>query len=98
MRRWEKVRGACWVGVAFLLAMASNPVAAQVTQPPNFLAENYELSAYLDTSGQTINAIVKVEFRAQEASQIVRVELHENLEVRDVKGPDGKALSFQREP
>jgi tetratricopeptide (TPR) repeat protein len=98
MRRWEKVRGACWVGVAFLLAMASNPVAAQVTQPPNFLAENYELSAYLDTTGQTINAIVKVEFRAQEASQIVRVELHENLEVRDVKGPDGKALSFQREP
>ena len=26
-----------------------------------------------------------------------RVELHENLEVREVKGADGKTLPFQRE-
>src|SRR5271166_6316021 len=97
MRRRQKVRGACWVFVAFLAATFCNPLAAQVTRPPNFLAEHYELSAYLDTAGQTINAIVKVEFRAQDVSQIVRVELHENLEVREVKGADGKALSFQRE-
>jgi hypothetical protein len=98
MTRRENVRGAYLLGVAFLLAIFSSPLAAQESRGPNFLAENYELSAYLDTAGQTINSIVKVEFRAQDVSQIVRVELHENLEVREVKGPDGKALSFQREP
>jgi aminopeptidase N len=85
-------------GVAFFLGIFSFPMAAQESRGPNFLAEHYELSAYLDTAGQTINSIVKVEFRALDVSQIVRVELHENLEVREVKGPDGKALSFQREP
>src|SRR5258708_6953706 len=98
MTRRENVRGACWLGLAFLVAIFSSPLAAQESRGPNFLAENYELSAYLDTAGQTINSIVKVEFRALDVSQIVRVELHENLEVREVKGPDGKALSFQREP
>jgi hypothetical protein len=98
MTRRENVRGAYLLGVAFLLAIFSSPSAAQESRGPSFLAENYELSAYLDTAGQTINSIVKVEFRAQDVSQIVRVELHENLEVREVKGPDGKALSFQREP
>jgi hypothetical protein len=98
MTRRENVRGACWLGLAFLVAIFSSPLAAQESRGPNFLAENYELSAYLDTAGQTINSIVKVEFRALDVSQIVRVELHENLEVREVKGPDGKPLSFQREP
>jgi hypothetical protein len=98
MTRRENVRGACWLGLAFLVAIFSSPLAAQESRGPNFLAENYELSAYLDTAGQTINSIVKVEFRAQDVSQIVRVELHENLEVREIKGPDGKPLSFQREP
>ena len=98
MTRRENVRGACWLGLAFLVAIFSSPLAAQESRGPNFLAENYELSAYLDTAGQTINSIVKVDFRAQDVSQIVRVELHENLEVREVKGPDGKPLSFQREP
>jgi hypothetical protein len=98
MTRRENVGGACWVVVAFFLAIFSSPLAAQESRGPNFLAENYELSAYLDTAGQTINSIVKVEFRALDVSQIVRVELHENLEVREVKGPDGKPLSFQREP
>jgi tetratricopeptide (TPR) repeat protein len=52
---------------------------------------------YLDTVAQGINVIAKVEFRAQEVSSNVRVELHENLEVREVKAPDGRSLSFQRE-
>ena len=70
----------------------------QQQQVPSFLADKYEVSAYLDTVAQGINAVAKVEFRAQEVSQIVRVELHENLEVKDVKGADGKTLPFQREP
>ena len=82
----------------FLWAFWGIAVNAQVARPPSFLADKYEVSAYLDTVAQGINAVAKVQFRAQEVSQNVRVELHENLEVRDVKGSDGKALPFQREP
>jgi len=64
---------------------------------PTFLADKYEVSAYVDTVAQGINAVAKVQFHAQEVSQNVRVELHENLEVREIKGADGKPLSFQRE-
>lgn len=97
MTRRDTVRGAFGLILAMLLACTCYPSAAQQSQTINFLAENYELSAYLDTASQTINSIAKVEFRALDASQIVRVELHENLEVREVKGPDGKPLQFQRE-
>ena len=38
-----------------------------------------------------------MKIKAPDVSQNVRVELHENLEVREVKSPDGKPLSFQRE-
>ena len=72
-------------------------VAAPVQSVPSFLADKYEVSAYVDTVAQGINAVAKVEFRAQEVSQNLRVELHENLEVREVKGADGKTLPFQRE-
>ena len=97
MRQTAKVRGAYWLTAAILLATSGDRAMAQESRGPNFLAQNYEVSAYLDTSGQTINAIAKVEFRAQEVSQNVRVELHQNLEVREVKGPDGKPLTFQRD-
>jgi Peptidase family M1 domain len=92
----------CVIGVAAAQEPIQQPQMQQapprVQQVPNFLADKYEVSAYLDTVAQGINAVAKVEFRAHEASQNVRVELHENLEVRDVKGPDGKTLPFQREP
>jgi tetratricopeptide (TPR) repeat protein len=67
-------------------------------QGPSFLADKYEVSAYVDTVAQGINSVAKVEFRAQEVSQIVRVELHANLEVRGVKSADGKNVEYQREP
>jgi len=97
MRRRKGVRGAYWLAGALLVACFGWSVAAQETQGPTFLAENYQLSAYLDTTAQTINSIAKVEFRATEVSQTVRVELHENLEIREVKGADGKPLQFARE-
>jgi peptidase M1-like protein len=83
--------------ILLFCAVCSAPAKAQVPAPPSFLATKYEVSAYLDTVAQGINAIAKVEFRAQEVSSNVRVELHENLEVREVKGADGKTLPFQRE-
>ena len=89
----------CSTGVAAQEAPIQPPqVRAPAQQLPSFLADNYEVSAYLDTVAQGINVVAKVEFRAQEVSQNVRVELHENLEVREVKTADGKTVQFQREP
>jgi hypothetical protein len=86
------------IAVLFLLAAWCAPqLQAQAQRPPSFLAEKYDVSAYLDTAGQSINAIAKIEFRAQEVSTNVRVELHQNLDVREVKGADGRALNFQRD-
>ncbi len=94
-------RGKVWAGLApailLLTALAGVRTTAQEPRAPSFLAEKYEVSTYVDTASQGINAIAKVEFRAQEVSQNVRVELHENLDVKEVKGPDGKQLQFQRE-
>lgn len=98
MNRRDAWLWVCAPAIAVFLSFSHVPISsAQQVYRPAFLAENYDLSAYLDTAGQSINTIVKVDFRAQEVSQNVRVELHENMEVREVKGADGKALPFQRE-
>src|SRR5580704_10889055 len=70
------------------------PQSAPAQQVPSFLADKYEVSAYLDSVAQGVNAVAKIEFRAQEVSQNLRVELHENLEVREVKSANGKTLPF----
>ncbi|HKT48604.1 MAG TPA: M1 family aminopeptidase [Candidatus Acidoferrales bacterium] len=82
-----------------LLALACvAPLRAQVAVPFNFLAQNYDVSATLDSAGQTITAVAKIDFRAVEASSNVRVELHQNLDVKSVKTADGHSLNFQRDP
>ena len=86
-----------FVFALLLLVCAAAPLQAQVPRPPNFLAEHYDVSATLDAIGQSLSATAKVEFKAAEASSSVRVELHPNLVVRDVKAADGKPLSFERD-
>ena len=95
-----------WTPLALASVLASTIASAPVwpaaqtasdTHGFNFLADKYEVSTYVDTVAQGINSVAKIQFKAVEVSQNVRVELHENLEVREVKGTDGKALSFQRE-
>jgi tetratricopeptide (TPR) repeat protein len=89
-------RSALWA--AFLLfALCTSPAKAQNASPFNFLADKYEISVYLDTVAQGINAVAKVQFRAQQPSSNLRVELHENLEIREIKTADGRAVTFQRE-
>jgi Peptidase family M1 domain len=96
MTRRQKRWASLFLVLPFLCAFSALSTA-QTPRPSSFLAEKYEVSAYLDTTAQGINAIAKVQFRAQEVSSMVRVELHENLEVREVKGSDGKTLAFQRD-
>src|SRR5262249_54770198 len=76
---------------------AASPATAQVPRPPAFLAERYDVTASLDTIGQAISAVAKVEFKASEPSGAVRIELHPNLDVKSVTGADGHALSFERD-
>jgi tetratricopeptide (TPR) repeat protein len=80
-----------------LLWGVAAPLHAQVSRPVNFLADNYDISATVDSIGQSISATAKIDFKAVEASSSVRVELHPNLIVKEVKGPDGKPLTFERD-
>src|SRR5258707_6929766 len=84
------------LALIFLSGLAG-PLGAQVPQPPNFLADHYDVSATLDTIGQSISAAAKIDFKAVEASSTVRVELHHNLVVKEIKGPDGNPLAFERD-
>jgi aminopeptidase N len=79
------------------LACAVTPLRAQAPRPVGFLAENYDISATLDSSHQSISAIAKINFRATDVSGNIRVELHPNLIVSDVKTADGKSLGFGRD-
>src|SRR3989475_4403797 len=79
------------------LSCAAAPLQAQVPRPATFLAEHYDISATLDAIGQSISATAKIDFKAVEASSSVRAELHPNLVVKEVKGADGKPLTFERD-
>src|SRR6266700_3040964 len=84
----------------FLIALsfcAAVPLQAQVPRPASFRAEHYDVSASLDSIGQSITSTAKIDFQAVEAASSVRVELHPNLIVKEVKGPDGKPLTFERD-
>src|SRR5271170_5865933 len=97
MTRPRKIRSASLLTILLLLACFASPALAQVPRPPSFLAEHYDLAATLDPAGQSISAVVKIDFKAQEVSGGVRVELHPNLDVKDVRSADGKSLSFERD-
>jgi tetratricopeptide (TPR) repeat protein len=93
----RKVSSAISAITLMLLACTASPLQAQGPRPAPFLAENYDVSASLDAIGQAITATAKVDFKAVEVASSVRVELHPNLIVKDVKSADGKSLSFTRD-
>ncbi|HLZ51628.1 MAG TPA: M1 family aminopeptidase [Candidatus Acidoferrum sp.] len=74
-----------------------SPLRGQAPRTVGFLAEHYDISATLDSTRQSISAIAKIEFRASEVSSNIRVELHPNLIVSDVKTAEGKTLGFGRD-
>src|SRR6059058_5108477 len=79
------------------LSAAAASIHAQATRPVNFLATHYDVSATLDAIGQSLSATAKIDLTATEASSNVRVELHPNLVVKEVKSPEGKPLTFERD-
>ena len=74
------------------------PWAAPAQEVPKetFLAEHYDIAATLEPAGQSLSAVAKVDFRATQASSIVRVELHPNLNVSDIKSSAGR-VNFERD-
>jgi len=95
MTRSKKMKSVSLLAV--LLICAAVPVMAQAPPPPALLADHYDISATLDPITQTLSAVAKVDFKAREVSGAVRVELHPNLNVTDVKSADGKTLGFERD-
>src|ERR1700674_3698100 len=93
----RRASGTFFIFTLIFLSCAAAPLRAQDPRPANFLAEHYDVSASLDSIGQSISATAKIDFKAVEASSSVRVELHTNLTVKDVKGADGKSLTFERD-
>jgi tetratricopeptide (TPR) repeat protein len=79
------------------LITAASPLRAQAPRPVGFLADSYDISATLDSTHQSISATAKIDFRATDVSANIRVELHPNLIVSDVKTADGKSLGFGRD-
>jgi tetratricopeptide (TPR) repeat protein len=97
MARSRRIFSAICASVLFFLVCVGAPLHAQSPRPTNFLAEHYDVSATLDAIGQSISATAKIAFKALEASSTVRVELHPNLLVKEVKSADGKSLPFERD-
>ena len=96
MTRCKKMRFVSQLA-ALLLLLAVAPLRAQTPRPSSFLAHHYDVSATLDPITQSLSAVAKVEFKAQEVSSAVRVELHPNLNVTEVKSAEGKSLGFERD-
>jgi aminopeptidase N len=95
MTRSNKLSSA--VTFASLLLLAAAPLRAQTPRSSSFLADHYDVSATLDPITQSLSAVAKVQFKAQEVSSAVRVELHSNLNVTEVRSAEGKALGFERD-
>jgi len=93
-RRISRTIGLFALALSFV---AAAPLHAQVPRPANFLATHYDVSATLDAIGQSLSATAKIDLTAIEASSNVRVELHPNLVIKEVKGPEGKPLTFERD-
>src|SRR5258708_28760847 len=96
MTRSKKLKSAALLA-ALLLRGAAAPARAQAPRPPALLAEHYDVSATLDPITQSLSAVARVDFKARDVSSAVRVELHPNLHVTDVKSAEGKTLTFERD-
>ena len=79
-----------------ILLLSSAPLRAQAPAPA-FLAEHYDVTATLDPITQSLSAVAKIDFKAHDVSSAIRVELHPNLNVSDVRGADNRPVGFERD-
>src|SRR5215467_3162920 len=89
-----------WLSLLALLVLDLMQPAGTLGQDvskENFIAQRYDIAATIEPASQSLSAVAKVEFRARDASSIVRVELHPNLNVSSVKDAAGKSLNVDRD-
>src|SRR5260370_41981863 len=85
--------------LAVLAAFLALAIAAQAQAPRSFpfRATDYQVEVLLHPDDQTISGQAKVEFIAQQPARSVVVELHQDLRLDSILGPNGKPLSFKRD-
>ena len=84
------------VASGLLVALLTAPTHGQTPKQLNFRAVNYEVSATLIPTEQSILGRARVEFEALNASRLVDVELHADLRVRSVTDAESKPVIFER--
>jgi hypothetical protein len=62
-----------------------------------FRADHYDVQVLLHPEDQTISALARVDFIANEVSRTVVVELHQDLKLNLIRIPGGKPLEFERD-
>jgi Peptidase family M1 domain len=78
------------------LLIAARPASAQSHNFP-FRATNYDVQVIIHPENQTISALAKVDFVANEVGRTVLVELHPDLQISSVKDATGHQLTFGRD-
>jgi aminopeptidase N len=88
------------IPLAFVLAIIAYAPSLAAQSAPRFpaRARHYDVDVTLNPADQTISAHAKVEFVAEAPTRTITVELHRDLKVSSVKGANGKALEFDRDP
>ncbi|HUJ32737.1 MAG TPA: M1 family aminopeptidase [Candidatus Acidoferrum sp.] len=85
------------VGVVAMVLLSAVSTAAQAPRSYPFRAKNYDVEVQLQPDSQTLSALVKADFIANEVSRTLLVELHPDLHINSVKTANGQVLSFQRD-
>ncbi len=83
-----------------LLALSLLVAATAPAQSPRrfpFRADHYDVQVLLHPEDQTISALARVDFIANEVSRTVVVELHQDLKLNLIRIPGGKPLEFERD-
>ena len=90
----NRVRNA---GLAVVLAVSAAALGAQVRRPssaPRIDVESYSVEATLEPEVHEVKASATITFRPVEATQVVSLELSENLSVQKILDPAGVEIEF----
>jgi hypothetical protein len=86
-----------WLSALALFLFGAASLAAQTPHAFPLHAANYDIEVLLHPENQSISALAKVDFVADQVSRTLLVELHPDLRVNSVKAAGGQSLSFERD-
>ncbi|HXQ97031.1 MAG TPA: M1 family aminopeptidase [Candidatus Limnocylindrales bacterium] len=79
------------------ISAQQGPMRAPVTAGPSFRATHYDVTATLTPARQMLAAHATVDFTATDASNVVQVELHPNLQISTITNANGNPVTFSRD-